>query len=65
MQFVDFSASLQPGTKSEALLVLELRQALYIQYEITIFCTRVYPPPRVGFRYQPQKRPNQRAILDP
>ena len=45
MQFVDFSASLKPGTKTEVLIVLELRQALYLQYEVTIFCTRVYPPP--------------------
>ena len=64
MQFVDCAALLKTVTKTEVLLVLELRQALYLQYELTIFCTRVYPPPRVGFRYQPQRRPNQRATLD-
>ena len=45
MQCVDCAASLQTGTNIEGLIVIKLGQALYLQYEFTIFCTSVYPPP--------------------
>ena len=64
MHHVYCATSLQPGTNIEGLLALKFGKALYLQYEVTIFCTRVYPP-RVGLRYQPQKCTNQRSDLDP
>ena len=50
------ATSLKPRKNTKGLLVLEIGKALYLQYEVTIFCTRFYPPPppppppRVGFR---------------
>ena len=65
MQCVDCDASLQPGTNIEVLIVPELGQALYIQYEVTIFCTSVYPPPgrfEVPATEAPQPKGNPGSI---
>ena len=65
MQCVYCAASLQPGTNIEGLIVPELGQAIYLQYEVTIFCTSVCPPPgrfEVSATEAPQPKGNPGSI---